>query len=605
MLRKITLPVILAALAFGLWRWPQFHEIAAGLALLLLGMMMLEEGFNAFTDGPLEQLLRRFTDKLYKGVTVGAVATAFLQSSSLISVIVISFISAGLMSLRSGIGVVYGANIGTTATAWIVSAFGLDFKISGLALPMIVIGILFFFQKVKKLKGLGKVLTGLGLFFLGIHYMKEGFNTFESKIDIEAYSMPGIAGVLTYTGLGILLTVLVQSSSASLALILTALAAGHISYMHALSFAIGANIGTTITAILGSLSANISGKRLAAAHFIFNLVTGIFAISTIPLLAKVVDFLALQIGIADGNYSLKLSLFHTIFNVIGVIIMLPMTNYLVRKLELILKEKPDQGIEYPRFLNNISLNYTPAAIESLLNESKNLFQNATFEIVAHGFHLHRDDIISERKLKDLVRESRETMDVDVDEFYYRKVKVIYSKIIEYACLIQEKHIGKRDVETVARIKIANRYIVECIKNVRGLHANIAKFMFSENEHIRKEYDKLRKIMSKVLREVYLTRKDEHPHNQRSRLKALKIWTAKKDVLTDGTLDHLIRTGAITSEMATSLANDSEAVAHISKHLIDAALLLYSQSDTLLESYGDQNGNEEQEKDLNSDIQASR
>ncbi len=593
MLRKLILPVLVLALAYAFWASPVFNEIAAGVAILLLGMMLLEEGFRSFTDGPLEKIIRASTDKLYKGITVGGVATALLQSSSLISIVVISFLSAGLMSLKSGIGVIYGANIGTTATAWLVSAFGLTFKISALAMPMLAFGILLVFQKAKTLKGAGNVLTGLGMFFLGIHYMKEGFAAIESELDLAAYAMPGITGIVVYVAVGIFITVILQSSSASLALILTALAAGHITYINAIAVAIGANIGTTITAILGSLGANIAGKRLAVAHLIFNFVTGVVAVLFIHFMINIVDFIAFETGIKASNYTLKLSIFHTIFNVVGVLLLLPFTSLLARKLEQYIKEKPDPGIEYPKHLNKLSLDYPAAAIEALTKESKYLFKNATFEIVAHGLHLHREDIKSDRKIGELVKSSREKMNIDVDELYYKKVKVIYSKIIEYASLIQQKNIGAKDVAAVARIKQANRNIVEAIKNVRGLHANVGKFMVSDNEFIRKEYDKLRKKISKVLRELYLTRKDNYPEAHLDRLNKLRLKAEKSDVLVDGSLDKLIRSGHISSEMATSLANDSDAVARISRHLINAAELLYIDSDTIFNNNHQEDSGEEE------------
>ena len=272
MIRKILFFLFLIALAFMLFLNPNFKTIAAGVAILLFGMILLEEGFKVFTKGPLQLILKKATNKLYKSISVGAIVTALIQSSSLVTVITISFISAGLIELAGGLGLIFGANIGTTATAWLVAAFGLKFKVSSLALPMIVFGILFSFQKNITFKGIGNVLVGLGFFFLGIHYMKEGFDVFKDQIDLTRYAIDGFLGVCIYTFLGIIITTILQSSSATLALILTALAATQITYENALALAIGANIGTTITAVLGSLSSNIAGKRLAGAHFIFNFV---------------------------------------------------------------------------------------------------------------------------------------------------------------------------------------------------------------------------------------------------------------------------------------------------------------------------------------------
>jgi len=191
---------------------------------------------------------------------------------------------------------------------------------------------IFSFQKKKSLKGIGNVLAGLGFFFLGIHYMKEGFDVFKQYIDLTEFAMSGILGVIVYTGLGIVITTVLQSSSATLALILTALSAGQIEYENALALAIGANVGTTITAVLGSLSSNVAGRRLAGAHLIFNVTTGIVALAFIFPLATLVNAMSDAFGISQTDYTLKLALFHTIFNLIGVIIMIPF----IKKLETFL-----------------------------------------------------------------------------------------------------------------------------------------------------------------------------------------------------------------------------------------------------------------------------
>ena len=236
MIKKFSFLFFLIILAIVLLINPNFKIIGAGITILLFGMIMLEEGFKVFTKGPLQNILKKATNKLYKSITAGALVTAFLQSSSLVSVITISFISAGLISLSGGIGLIFGANIGTTATAWLVAVFGLKIKISALAMPMLIFGLIFSFKKESTLKGIGNVLAGLGFFFLGIHYMKEGFDVFKSYIDLTEFAVSGFLGVIIYTGLGVIITTILQSSSATLALILTALSAGQIEYGKRFSF---------------------------------------------------------------------------------------------------------------------------------------------------------------------------------------------------------------------------------------------------------------------------------------------------------------------------------------------------------------------------------
>ena len=252
MLRKTLLPSIFLVLAYGFWLSPDFKAITAGVAIFLFGMLSLEEGFRAFSGGVLEKVLKRSTDRLWKSLGFGFLTTTLMQSSSLVSVITISFMSAGLLGLSEGIGIIFGANLGTTTGAWLVAGFGLKVKLSAYAMPMLVFGVILLFQKASQLKGIGYVLVGLGFLFLGIHYMKEGFEAFKDSFDLAAYAVPGYPGLFLYAAIGILATVVMQSSHATLVLIITALASGQINYENALALAIGANVGTTITAIIGA-----------------------------------------------------------------------------------------------------------------------------------------------------------------------------------------------------------------------------------------------------------------------------------------------------------------------------------------------------------------
>ena len=583
MFRKSLFYLFLLALAIILIYNPNFKTIAAGVAILLFGMIMLEEGFRVFTKGPLQNLLKKATDKLYKSIGVGALVTALIQSSSLVSVITISFISAGLISLAGGMGLIFGANIGTTATAWLVAGFGLKIKISALAMPMLVFGIIFSFQKKASLKGIGNVLAGLGFFFLGVHYMKEGFDVFKEYIDLTQYAVPGFLGVIIYTGVGILITTILQSSSATLALILTALSAGQIEYENALALAIGANVGTTITAVLGSLSSNVAGKRLAGAHLIFNVVTGLVALAFIYPLANLVNILSDAFGISSSDYTLKLALFHTIFNIIGVLLMIPFIKKLEKILLVFFKEKEEKDIHEPKYLNESVLEFPASAISALRKESKYLFKKAIFEIVAHALNIHREDIKSDLKLKKIVKQSHEDMNTDVEELYYTKVKTIYGEIIKYATTAQSRlKLTNKQNDQISQIIVANRKMVEIIRDVRELNKNVSHYLDSDNEYISKEYDKFRKKIAKVLRVIYLFRTQDEKEQYYSKLIELK--NEAKDAMRQGndSINKLIRDDLITVEMASSLVNDNDNVNDTIKKLIQVAELLYGEKDSLLE-----------------------
>lgn len=561
---------------------PTVKEIAAGIAILLFGMIMLEEGFHSFASGPLQVLLKKSTDKLYKSIGLGFLSAAILQSSSLISVILISFISAGLIGLRAGIGIIFGSNIGTTATTWLVSTLGLKIDIAGLAMPMLAFGIVLVLQKPKKLKGIGQILAGLGFFFMGIFFMKNGFDVYKDNINLADFAIPGVLGLVIYTFIGVLITMILQSSSATMALILTALAVGQITYTNSLALSIGANVGTTITAIIGSLGSNISGKRLAGAHFIFNIVTGLIALVFIGYLGQLVDIISGWVGISQSNYTFKLSVFHSIFNVLGVIIMIPLINPLINILNRVFKSSDEEDIiEQPQFLDENALAYPQTALLALRNETKRLFEKAAFTIIPHGMNIHRTDLFGEEKIKEVVKKSRKEIEVNIEELYLRKIKTIYGKIIEFTTLAQSRSsVSPELTKQFAQIKLASRDIVEAIKALEEIRKNMNVHLFSENMHIRHEYDLLRQKISKILRALYLLQKSPEPTLHLKKLKKLKSDTEKSDILLDGTLDQLIREGKIPSTVVSSLVNDSHIVALISKKLIEAGELIYINQDTM-------------------------
>jgi phosphate:Na+ symporter len=584
MLKKASFIFFLIALAIVLIINPNIKTVIAGIAILLFGMIMLEDGFRVFTKGPLQNILKKATDKLHKSIAAGAFITAFIQSSSLVTVITISFISAGLISLSGGIGLVFGANLGTTATAWLIAAFGLKIKISALAMPMIIFGFVFSFKKNNQLKGIGNVLAGLGFFFLGIFYMKEGFDVFKDQIDLTQFAVAGFLGYIIYTFLGIVITTILQSSSATLALILTALAAGQIEYENALAIAIGANIGTTITAILGAVNSNASGKRLAIAHLIFNFSTGVIALILIVPLANFVDFLSDAMHIASDNYTLKLAVFHTIFNFMGVLLMIP----LIPKLEVFLlslfKEKQQKDIHEAKYLNEAILQFPDTLIESLTEETKYVYKNSVFEIVAHGMNIHRKDIKSTLKINHVIKGSNTIIEADINQLYYTKVKHIYGVILNYIVRGQSAlKLSAKQETRLTQLKLANRRIIEIIKDTRELSKNMTAFIDSENTDVKNEYDKFRKKVAKVLRVIYLFRKHGPKERYFKELKALKQQSKISKNKNNKRIDNLIRENLISPSVASSLANDNYNVNDLIKKLIQVAELLYSEKDVIFEN----------------------
>ena len=574
-LRRILFPTILALLAYGFWISPEFKEISAGVAIFLFGMLSLEEGFRSFSGGMLERILRRSTDKLWKSLSFGFVTTALMQSSSLVSIITISFLGAGLIGLAQGIGIIFGANLGTTTGAWLIATLGIKLKISAYAMPMLVFGVIFIFQKNRVLKGIGYILAGLGFFFLGIHYMKEGFSAFKSTIDLSAYAMPGLKGLLVYTGLGIAATVIMQSSHATLVLILTALAAGQVSYENALALAIGANVGTTITAILGSLSSNIEGKRLALAHLIFNVTTGLIAIIFIRYFILGVDWIAHEIGISENDYTLKLAIFHTLFNLVGILVMLPFIDRLVRLLERLLKPKKvaAAGVVHARYLDEAAMEFPSTTMIAITKELRHLYDNA-LEIIARGLGLDLQRLRAGEEPKSLLEsaESMEPVDI-IDELYNQRLKALYGEIIDFATRAQAQ-MPPEYAGHLFKTKVACREIIEAVKAVKHLQKNLVRYAQDENPYIRKEYLKMIRRIAKVLRRLSIVEKGGGKEEIAKALKKGKKLLKKNDIVANGTLDELISKRLISNEMATSLMNDNIYVSTVISALLTAAEILF-------------------------------
>lgn len=577
MIRKIFLPTIFLLLTYGFWVSPDFKVITAGVAIFLFGMLALEQGFNAFTGGTLERLLRKSTNKMWKSLTFGFTAATVMQSSSLVSVITISFLSAGLIGLIEGMGIIFGANVGSTTGAWLIAGFGLKVKISAYAMPMLVFGVIFIFQKSKLLKGFGYILAGLGFLFLGIHYMKEGFETFQNQINLTDYAMEGFAGVLVFTLIGILATIIMQSSHATLVLVITALSVQQVTYGNALALVIGANVGTTITAVLGSLTSNTDGKRLALSDVLFKVTAGIVFMLAMNPVIGLVDMVSSSIGIAEDDHTLKLAVFHTIFNVTGVIIMVPFTGKLVAFLERLMPTQAPQ-VEKARYLSSASAEVPAAAIEAVRKETVRLY-DLSVDTIIRGLSLNRSVFAPDSNLEDVINNSSKViLQQDIDDIYERRIKSIYSDIVEF---ISHSHrfMGAPDhLNKLLLLREVGLDLVETIKGIKHLQKNLNIYIVSANADIRQEYNNMRIQICRVLQELEVIRSGEDESATILSLDRLKVEINEKDITKTGRLDRLIREHRISAPMAISLMNDSAYHQDICRNLIHMGGILFISSD---------------------------
>lgn len=579
MFRRLLVPVILLILLFGFWISSDFQEIAAGVAIFLFGMLMLEDGFKLFSGGLLERALERATRSLGRSLGFGIVATTIMQSSSLVSVIAISFLSAGLISLLGGVGIIFGANIGTTTGAWLVAGLGLKVNISSYAMPMLAVGIVLVFQKSKYWRGAGFVLAGLGFLFLGIHHMKEGFDAFKDQFDLTRLALTGVLGLVVYTLVGTLATVVMQSSHATMVLIITALAAAQISYENALALAIGANIGTTITAIIGALSTNFQGKRLALAHLIFNLSTAAVALLFISPLRILVDFISENVGIAQTDYALKLAVFHTIFNTLGVLIMLPVLAQLIAFLERVIQQ-PKEDLSKPRYLSEAVDEFPQTAETAMRREVKHLYDNA-LELIVHGLNLHQNSLYQAKDVTELVSKSRTPVEFDIDRRYEVRVKTLYAAIVEFATRAGAKDMPEDVMTDIYSLRDVAGQIVRAVKAIKHLRANASRYTQSRQGVVTDLYDGLRAEIARILIEIHKLDMTDPADRSALWLDHERIQVENDARATTSAVDRLIRDGSINAYQATSFLNDSNYAYSAMRDLLGAARAYYIDTESAI------------------------
>ncbi|MDR2139679.1 MAG: Na/Pi cotransporter family protein [Tannerella sp.] len=402
-----------------------FLTLVGALGMFLYGMKTMSEGLQKVAGNRLRNILSAMTTNRFTGVLTGLLITAIIQSSSATTVMVVSFVNAGLLNLAQAIGVIMGANVGTTVTAWIISLFGFSVDISAFALPLIAVGLPMLFSKKSNWKSLGEFIMGFALLFLGLYYLKSSVPDLQSHPEvlsfIQDYTSLGYGSVLLFLLLGTILTVIVQSSSATVAITLIMCTQGWIPFEMATAMVLGENIGTTITANLAAIPANAAAKRAAIAHLMFNvfgvcwciaffypfshliswiitrfgpgnpyelnsflgtldpqtieLITSNRPLTDAHLISLQKQLLSLQVSVSYG-----LSLFHSMFNLCNICIMIWFVKLYVRICSAIIPAAPGET-ESDFQLKHIST--------GILSTSELSLMQARKEIAVYGDRIAR------------------------------------------------------------------------------------------------------------------------------------------------------------------------------------------------------------------------
>jgi phosphate:Na+ symporter len=583
LLKSAAIPFFLILLGYVVVADENFTVILSGIAIFIIGMFFMQDGFKQLSGGILEKLLEKFTSNTLYAILTGFLSTSVVQSSTIITLIVVSFLSAELLTLVQAVGIVFGSNIGSTTTAWIVSSLGVDVKISTYAFPMLVFGVVLRFFKSNGVKGTGNVLLGLGFIFLGISYMKDGFDIMKNSIDLASYAMEGYLGIIVYILIGILITVVIQSSAATLAIVITALNADSITYVNAIALAIGANVGTTLTTILASFASNENGKRVALIHFLFNLISATFITILIYQFIDLTDFIAPFLGVSDNNYGMKLALFHTIFSVTGVILLTPAISLLVKLSEKLIQKKVSSASK-PKYLNQSVLSNPDASLAALRKEIINLYENCQ-KAMLHALNIHTTGLTRETLKVQLAKELT-IIDTDIDEIYQKNLKALYSEIVKFSSFAQENMFDFQH-KKVDELKRAAVLLVEVLRDTRDIQKNVNFYLKSKNEYIKEEYNILRKELAEMLIDINTLSMLENDSDQLTQFELIKTELAHNDLASSEELDTLIREDKIKATMATSYMNDSATGYSIQKKLVKVANILFL-NDGIVKQIGDEN-----------------
>lgn len=313
-----------------------------GLGLFLLGMVIMTDYLKKLAGNRIRAALFNYTKTPVSGAITGAVTTAVVQSSSATTVAAVGFVGAGLMTFTNSLGIIFGANIGTTITGWMVALLGFKLSIEMLALPVVLIGILMRLFLKGKWSNLGLVLAGFGLIFVGIDTMQSAMQGMKDILDFSKLPANNLIGQLQLLALGFVFTVITQSSSAGVAVTLTALFTGLVQFEQAAALVVGMDVGTTITSLMATIGGSINAKRTGYSHVLYNLITAFLALLIIAPYISIWEYFA--VGAIYQYAEIALVAFHTLFNVIGVLLVLPFTEYFSRFMKWLVPQATEDFI---------------------------------------------------------------------------------------------------------------------------------------------------------------------------------------------------------------------------------------------------------------------
>ncbi len=568
-------------------------ELCAGLAFFLFGMQCMEDGLKQLAGGKLEQLLAKSTATPYKGLLFGIGSTMLLQSTTLVSLLTIAFISTGLITLAGGITIILGTNLGATSGVWLLALVGQSISLSKFAYPLLVLGVLAAFNDDKS-KAIGRIFIGIAFIFLGIDQIKEGFSIFTAGLDLAQYQVSGLVGALVFTSIGLVITMILQSSHATLMLTLTALGLGQIGQEQSFAIAIGSNVGSAITTgLMGFIGGNKSGQRLALVHVIFNVTTALVTFILLVPLTWIVAYLA---WLLNFNSSIQLALFHTIFNGTGVIIFWVLQDKLAIKLTKWLPDVEEPKVHIPEvssntfstlasameettiaphYLNNNALSSVETAINTVILELGHL-ERISLEVICHALYLPVSQLLADQVDLNLLNRTPEKLGTDADAFYKRYIKGIYSDLLIFMGRIEIAADDAEHQEMFQTCQIVALQLIDAVKDAKHLQKNLNNYLDQPTITAYNFYIELRKYLLGKLREIYKLGELDLPDELWfARLDLLNTDSASFDISFRNKLFTAVRQQQLNGLQTSSLMNDIGYTSRIVQSLRNVLILTHS------------------------------
>lgn len=485
-----------------------FWMFLAGLGIFLFGMRHLEEGIKGLAGKSFQNFIKRFTNRSWKGILTGTFVTGILQSSSMVTLLVLAFLGAGMLTLKNALGVVLGANLGTTITAWIVAALGFKMNIADFSFPFLALGILsyLFLESRPVLKNIGVFLIGFGLLFLGLDFMKAALDAVADQIDMSFFAQYGLWAFLL---LGLIVTALVQSSSAMIVIILSALNAGLIDVYQSFAMIIGANMGTTSTLLLGSIGGTADKKRLAVANVIFNSTAGIIIFL---FLKQVVDGVYTFFKMTDPL--MELVLLNTLLNLAGILLFLPFLGPFQKYLKRQFKSAEPSGETL--YIKNSTTEFPDVALKAIKDELGLVYihvQDFIYQSYALGTLAPKSS-----GWKSIFQTAVNLNDK------YDKIKRIEDELTSFYSQLQEQNLNTNEAEELTSSMLSLRSLVYGAKDIKDVIHNI-KYMTESEDPLALEVLKRLQIFVKNHSEEMI----KMVHKQKENIKGIKQIVDKNEL----------------------------------------------------------------------------